>query len=247
MSRKTVLISGGCGGVGGAVGKLLSEHGYDVFALYYNTPEEEVVSLMKTFAPGEHKAIRTDIRDMEATLKIVEEICESRGGIDVAVHTAVDPIIRKNMLELTEEEFKSQMGAAFFGGFNFLSAAGKRMQKANKGSIVGILSKYVEANVPHSRLAAYVTAKYALRGLLKELSLELAPYGVLVNALSPDFLDTKLNADLPEAVRAFVKDKMSVGSIRSTEDVARAVFHLAEESRATGQIYSFKESEIQPL
>jgi glucose 1-dehydrogenase len=247
--KRTVVISGGCGGVGRATGSILAENGYDVVALYFSTPPAKAQSIIKGFASGNHEAIHCDIRNAKETTEVIENICKSRGIIDACVHAAVDPIVRKNMLELTETEFRDQLGAAVFGGFNFMTAVAKQMKSVNNGAIVGILSQYVEANAPHSRLAAYVTAKYALRGILKELCLELAQHRISVNAIAPDFLDTKLNADLPQQVRAFVKDKMSVGSIRSTEDAARAIMFLLSEAGkgVNGKIYSFAEKEIHPL
>jgi NAD(P)-dependent dehydrogenase (short-subunit alcohol dehydrogenase family) len=249
MKKRTVIISGGCGGVGRAAGYSLAEDGYDVVALYLSTPAEEARSIVKSFPPGNHEAVRCDIRDAKEAAMVVENIFRSRGTIDACVHTAVDPIVRGNMLELTEAEFRDQLGAAVFGGFNLLTAAAKKMKSAGRGAIVGVLSKYVEADVPHSRLAAYVTAKYALRGILKELYMELASHHISVNALAPDFLDTKLNADLSPEVRAFVQDKMSVGSIRTPEQAARIIaFLLSEPGKSiNGKIYSFEAKEVHNL
>ena len=237
--KRTVIISGGCGGVGRAVGHALATEGWDVVALYCLTPAQEAEAIVKSFPAGSHEAILCDIRDAAATAKTIEAVASARGIIGACVHTAVDPIIRKNMLELTEAEFQSQLGAAVFGGFNFLTVVAKKMKAAGGGTIVGVLSQYVEVNVPHSRLAAYVTAKYALRGVLKELALELASHHITVNAIAPDFLDTKLNADLPEVVRTFVKEKMAVGDIRTPEDVARAIAFLVSEQgkNINGKIY----------
>jgi len=95
-------------------------------------------------------------------------------------------------------------------------------------------------------MGGYTVAKYALRGLLKELHQDLASSNVTVNAVAPDFMDTDLHKDLPGAVRKFIAERGVEGGVRSPEDVAAATAYLcSEEGRmVNGKIFSFRESEI---
>lgn len=249
LKRRTAIISGGCGAVGRALGKKLSEEGYDIAALYFATPQSDAEAIIKNFAPGNHVAIRCDVRDGNTTTGIVTHIAESHGSIDACIHTAVDPIARKNLLDLDEATFKEQFTTGVFGGFNFLQAAARAMQKQKSGAIVGILSKSLQQNAPHSRMAAYVIAKYALRGILRELFQELSPSGITVNAIAPDFMDTKLNNDVPREVREFIKERMPTESIASPEEVARIASFLCSNKGKSinGKIFSWNESEIDNL
>jgi 3-oxoacyl-[acyl-carrier protein] reductase len=98
-------------------------------------------------------------------------------------------------------------------------------------------------------MAGYLLAKHALRGLLREWHLELASTNIVVSALAPEFLDTNLSADLPESVREFIKTRGVYGSMKTVDDVARAVRYLCSEagSAERGKVYSFEAEDITPL
>jgi NAD(P)-dependent dehydrogenase (short-subunit alcohol dehydrogenase family) len=235
-----VLISGGCGDVGRAIGKKMSEDGFDVVALYHTASREEAEAILHTFVPGNHEALKCDIREGKAVADLIAHVEKNHGAIDVCVHTAVDPILRKNLLDMTTDEFEGQFGTGVFGGFHLLTQVGRVMYARRKGAIIGILSRVIHSDSLHSRMAGYVAAKCALRGILKELCRELSPSGITVNALAPDFMDTKLNGDLPAAVRKFVVEHAVTGSMRTPEDVASAVSFLCSEkgSIVNGKIFS---------
>ena len=247
--KKTAVISGGLGGVGRAVGKKLSEDGFDVIVLFLTSPQGEAEAIMKSFTPGNHKAILCDIRDGRGVADAIGSVSREYGGIDACVHAAVDPILRKNILECDEAALRNQFATGVFGGFNFIAAAASSMRQESGGAIVGMLSAALSVGAPHARMAGYVVAKYALRGLLREFSLELLPLGITVNAIAPDFMDTGLHADVPEAVRAFIKERAVTGSIASPEDVARAVSFLCSEAgkQVNGKIFSFDAREVSDL
>jgi NAD(P)-dependent dehydrogenase (short-subunit alcohol dehydrogenase family) len=176
---------------------------------------------------------------------MVAGVLERHGGIDVAVHAAVGPIVRKNILEIGGDEFKSQLETDLLGGFHFLQQVAVSMKAKGSGVIVGILSEIVRSDTPHGKMAGYVASKYALRGVLKELQMELRSSDVSVNAVAPSFLNTRLNADMPSEVRAFVVERAPTGSMRTPDDVASAVAFLCsrEGKRTRGKIFSFDRDE----
>ncbi|MEK7180801.1 MAG: SDR family oxidoreductase [Patescibacteria group bacterium] len=245
--KRTAIISGGLGGVGRAIGKQLALDGYDIIALYLNTPPEEAKTAIQEFTPGNHEAIRCDIRDAYKVRSVISQLSETH-KITVAIHTAVDPILRKNLLELNGNEFNGQFATGVFGGFNFLKTVALTMKK-DGGNIIGILSRPLQFNIPHPRMGGYIVVKHALRGLLKELSEELIPFHIAVNAVAPDFLNTTLNADLPKEVRKFIEERAVTGSIRSPEDVAHVVSFLCSEKGKgiNSKIFSFNKKEVTNL
>jgi len=254
-----VIISGGFGGVGQAIGKKLAEDGFDVVALYHATPKEDAEKMVRAFGgagAGNHKAVRCDIRDERAVDAVFNKIANvSGGGIESCIHTAVNPVIRKNILEMTREELDGQLAVSFFGGFYFLKAAAEGMKNGGTGgTLIGILSRVVEPDIRYAKMAGVTIGKYALRGLLKELHGELSAATspgprITVNAITPDFMDTPLNADLPPPVRKFIAERAATGNIKSPEDVARAVSFLCSPAgkKVNGKIFSFDEKEIVSL
>ena len=244
-----VIISGGCGGVGSVIGKKLADDGFEIVALYHKTPRKTAEDVVRGFGGRKrHKAVACDLRDEHAVNAVIDAIVADGGTIDACIHAAVGPALRKNILEMSDGELREELSVSFFGGFYFLKAAAARM-KGKSGAIVGILSRVVEPEVRYARMAGITIGKYALRGLLKELHGELLPSPVTVNAIAPDFMDTPLNKDLPSEVRKFIAERAVRGSIRSPQDVARAVSYLcSDEGRATnGMIFSFEKNEMHPL
>lgn len=248
--KKIVVISGGCGDVGRTAGKKLSEDGFDIILLYRDTPPEEARTILGSFAPGHHEAVPCDIRDENSLGKVFGKVQNEGGQILACIHAAVNPIIRKDFFETTGAELEGQFGAGFFGGFRFFREAALAM-KENGGALIGILSRAIQGKTPHPRMAGYVMAKHALRGLLRELHLELASSApmITVNAVSPDFLDTNLNRDLPGEVRKFIIERAPRTSIRTPEDVAAVLsFLCSKQGKAVnGKIFSLDPREVEDL
>ena len=244
--KRTAIISGGCGGVGRAVGKKLSGDGFDVAVLYRATPPAEAEKVLGTFAPGNHCAFQCDLRDSGAVNAAIESVEKRYGTIHACVHAAGNAVIRKNILELKNSELDAQLTASFWGGVHLFSAVAPLMKREGKGVLIGILSRVVAPGMRYPRMAGITIAKYALRGLLKELHGELAPFHIAVNAIAPDFMDTPLNRDLPPAVRTFLAERAATGNIKTPEEVARAVSYLcSEEGKSVqGKIFSFDENEV---
>ena len=236
-SKRIAVISGGRGGVGSAIGKKLLEEGFTVIALG------------RTASSGDPSFVQCDITNERSAADAIAAIVKTHGSINLAVHAAVGRILRKNLLDMGRAEFEEQFAVDVFGGFCFLREAGKIMKEQRSGALIGILSRVIYPGVSHPKMGGYVVAKNAMRGLLAELDQELSPFNVRVNGIAPDFMDTSLNADLPKEVRQFIIERGTAGSIRTPEDVARAVSYLSSEEGKTirGTIFSFEENEIMAL
>ena len=93
--KKTIVISGGSGGVGRASAEILAREGWNVVLLYLNTPSRDMDAFLKTLASGGHLAIQCDIREPETMRTAIKHIVAKYGQIDACVHAAVDPLVRK--------------------------------------------------------------------------------------------------------------------------------------------------------
>jgi 3-oxoacyl-[acyl-carrier protein] reductase len=96
--------------------------------------------------------------------------------------------------------------------------------------VVGITGNPGQAN--------YCAAKAGLIGFTKAVARELAPRGVLVNAVAPGFIETEMTAQLPDATRAALQSQIPLGQVGQPEDVAAAVCFLASDAARyiTGQV-----------
>ncbi len=215
------VISGGEGGIGVAVTKRLSKDGFKVIVLSHRKPGKA--------ADKTQTILKCDITKINEIQKTVSKIIKTHGKIDVLIHLAVEPIIRKSVLNIELKEFRGQFEVGFFGGFNLFNIIGKIMKEQKSGHIIGVTTTAIEQNTNPGNMSGYVSAKFATRGLLRELCRELSPHGVRVNAVAPNFVPTPLNKDLPDRLVDFVKEKNPMKTITTPEDVAEVIAFLCRE------------------
>ncbi len=222
------LISGGMGDLGKATAKRLAKDGYSICVLVHrNSPT--ISKFLSSLSGNGHSYYVCDVSKKKKVDEVINKIIKGKNPIEIFVHSAVDPIIRKSVLDIKEEEFRGQFEAGFFGAFNLFSKVGNIMRETKKGVIIGITTTAIEPNSGSGNMAGYISSKFALRGLLRELAKQMAQYGVRVNAVSPSFVATKLNADLPPRILDFVKEKNPMKKIVTPEDVADVISFLCSD------------------
>ena len=217
-NKKTVLICG-YGDLGKAVAKKLSENGFTIAVISRTSVQE-----------SDYNFFQGDITEFALTAKVIKEIADKFGGIDACVFTSTSEIQRRHVFDLSVEEFKKDFETTVFGGFNFLNTVAKEMKNRKAGAIVAITTSAIEQNAAHGKMGGYLSAKYALRGLLRQLAEELVSAVVTVNAVAPGFMRTKLNKDVPERMDDFLKEKNPMKRIVTPEEVAGVVMFLCSDA-----------------
>lgn len=147
------------------------------------------------------------------------------GGIDIWVNNAARLMV-KPFLELSDEDWHGLLAANLHGYFYGCRAAARQMAaQGTGGRIVNVTS--VSHIQPIANLSAYISAKGAIAALTKVLALELAPHGIVVNAIAPGATDTPLNKDAytPD-VRRNYEQRIALGRIASAEEIADALLFL---------------------
>jgi len=227
--KKTAVISGGSGYVGSAIARQLSADGFKVALLYFGAVESDVEKIIASLNGQGHKAYRCDIRDETEVNNAIKKIAEDFGEIDACIHAAESKINRSFLRELSGSQFRRQFEAGVFGGFNFMKACASYMKKSG-GVIIGITSSSAKSGSVYGKMGAYVTAKYALSGLLRALAKELASDNIWVHEVAPGFLRGGLNKDLPAEISEFLSKKNDSGYPSSVENVAKMVALLCSEN-----------------
>ena len=215
--------------MGGAIARQLSAGGFKIALLYFGSAESDVEKNIDSLNGQGHKAYRCDITDEEEVNNITEKIAKDFGGIDICVHAAASKLNRVFLNDLSSGEFRRQFEVGVFGGFNFISACARLMEK-NKGIIVGITSAAIEQNSSPGKMGAYLPAKHALHGLLCVMRDELNRRGIKVYEIAPGFLPGGLNKDLPAEISEFLSKKNNPKYPSSAEKVAEAVALLCSEN-----------------
>ncbi len=231
ISDKTVLVTGGTGGIGNAIVKKYADQGYNV-AFFFRSNVDEA----ERIAEGNPriKPCRVDVKDYDAVAKAVEEVAEEFGGIDVCVNNAGITADGLFMM-MSPEEWKNVIDINLGGAMNVSNAVLPHMLEKRSGSIINITS--VAGIVGQDGQCNYSASKAGLIGFTKSLAKEMAKRRIRVNAVAPGYIDTEMIRKMREDRLATEKKKIPMKRFGTPEEVASAVFFLGgeEASYITGQ------------
>jgi NAD(P)-dependent dehydrogenase (short-subunit alcohol dehydrogenase family) len=227
------VITGGGSGIGAATVRRFVAGGYHVAVLDVLAAErpEEANPAVRYFP--------VDVREPEAVAAALSEAEGDFGPVDVLVNNA-GVISEAPLLELSVAEFERIMSVNVTGVFVCTQAAARCMRDSGtRGRIVN-LGSINSLSISTSDLAHYAASKGAVLMLTKASALELAPYGIRVNAVGPGVVETPLvRAVFEDASRKehFLR-RIPRGQITTPEDVAETIFALADPRLAaiTGQL-----------
>ena len=220
-------MTGGAKGIGKAITEKLASVGFSV-AVNYNTSEKAAFELVAELqSRGVNAlAVQGDVSDYNAVKRMYDECRAYFGFVDTLVNNAGISLI-KPLYECTEADFDHVIAVDLKSVFNTCRIFTPDMTSEGFGRIVNVASVWGEYGGSTETL--YSAAKAGVIGFTKALNAELAPGGVIVNAVSPGFIDTAMNAELSAAdVDAFL-ESVSVGRVGSPEEVAEAVEFLTRE------------------
>ena len=231
--KKTALITGASGGIGSEIARRFALEGYRV-AMQYHTNRSAIDLVTASFpADAAYLCLQCDLTDEVSTRRMIEETHNRLGSVGVLVNCAGVAIPQMPFCDTTDEDFDRVFDLNVRGSMR-LSRMLYDDLRANNGAIVNISSVWGVCG--GSCEVIYSASKASIVGFTKALAKELAPSGVTVNCVSPGFIPTKMNAALSsEAVEAFRLDT-PLQRLGTPEDVANAVFFLAEAPFITGQI-----------
>ena len=154
--------------------------------------------------------------------------------MDVLINNA--GLTRDNLaLRMKDEDWQTVLDVNLSAGFRLIRAALRGMMRRRWGRIVNITS--IVALTGNPGQANYAAAKAGMIGMTKSLAAEVASRGITVNCVAPGFIQTAMTDALSEQQRARLLERVPVGRLGSTADVAAAVGYLASEEAAyvTGQ------------
>lgn len=234
--ERTVWITGGSGGIGGAVAALLARRGCRVAIGYHHgKAKAEALAAALCAAGGKAIAVGGDLADREAAFAAARAVREAFGPIDVLVNNA--GISQIELFDrMSAEQWRQICGANLDSAIYCCQAVAGDMISRKSGCIVNVASMWGEVGA--SCEVAYSVTKAGLIGLTKALAKEWGPSGIRVNCVSPGMIATEMNAHLSAEEVAAISEETPLGRIGTPEEVARAAAFLASEEAAfiTGQI-----------
>ena len=243
FAGKTVVVTGGGGGIGGATCRRFGADGAKVAVHDRNLEAAEKVAAAIREAGGQAQAFRCDITDRASVDAAIAATEAALGPIDVLVNNAGWDVF-KPFTKTTPDDWDKLIAINLTGALHMHHAVLPGMAARKRGRIVNIASD--AGRVGSSGEAVYAACKGGLIALSKTLAREHARHGITVNVVCPGPTDTALFADYKEGagnpdklMEAFTR-AIPLGRIGQPDDLPGAIAFFASDDAAfvTGQVLS---------
>lgn len=233
--NKVAFITGGTRGIGKEIAKTLAKQGYDIAINYRKDENNDSIKKEIEKENVECLFVKGDVSNFDETKNMVNKIIEKFGKIDVLVNNAG---ITKDMLliRMKKEDFESVIDINLVGTFNITKNVIPYMIKQRSGRIINLSSVVgISGNAGQTN---YSASKAGIIGFTKSLAKEVANRNILVNAVAPGFIETKMTEILKDDVKEKICKTIPLNRMGKAKDVANVVKFLSSDdsSYITGQV-----------
>jgi NAD(P)-dependent dehydrogenase (short-subunit alcohol dehydrogenase family) len=229
--RGVAIVTGGSGGVGGAVSRALAAAGSDVVLTYHRNEAAARKTVEAIEAAGRQaEAVSVDLRDEAAVADFIAKSAERHRGIHTLV-TAHGPFVNMRFIsKISPSLFRESMEADVFGAFNVFHAVIPYLRES-KGSIVSMVTTAVGRAAKKDILS--VAPKASIAALVRGIALEEGKFGVRANMIGVGLLTDGMHQALVNAggltpeIEAIARRRISLGHLGTSEEIAHATVFLA--------------------
>ena len=240
LEGKVAVVTGSGSGIGKAIAERFAQEGANVVVDYRDHVDEaqDTVNRIEA-AGGKSVMVHADVSVLSDCTNLIEQAWAQLGSCDILVNNAG---IEKgaDFWDVTEKDFDAVMNVNFKGAFFLTQAFVRKLRDAKKpGRVVNISSVHEDMVFPH--FSTYCASKGAMRMLMRDLSVELAPLCITINNIAPGAIATPINAEMmknPAELDPLLKN-IPLGRMGKPEEVAGVAAFLASEEAAyvTGSTY----------
>jgi 3-oxoacyl-[acyl-carrier protein] reductase len=229
FNGKTALVTGASRGIGAATAIALAQSGAARVVIQYNGyPEGAAATLAAVEAAGaKGVSIQADLSTVEGIHGFLNALAASAPEVDILVNNAGSLIERRALVDYTEDLYDRIMNLNAKSLWFITKAVAPHMIDRKAGAIINVGS--IAARTGGGPGAAmYAAAKAAVAAMTKGMSKELAPHGIVVNAISPGTVDNHFHEVFSsKEMLAGVVKTTPAGRLGTNEDMANAVIFLA--------------------
>ncbi|GGC16320.1 3-oxoacyl-ACP reductase [Novosphingobium endophyticum] len=235
LKGRSAVVTGGAQGLGKAMARRLAEAGASVLIGDLKAEQAQAAAAELSAAyGGKVVAAALDVTDSASIAAAADLAARELGGLDIWVNNAgLYPNVP--LIEMTDDAWDRVMAVNLRGVFASCREAARRMIEAGKGGVlINVVSTAGFSGVAPG-VSAYVASKHGVRGLVRQLAIELAPHDIRVLGVAPTFCETEGNtaalAQLPDRVRQEIAATLTsrLGRVGVPDDIARVVLFAASD------------------
>ena len=234
LAGKVALVTGASRGIGREIAEELARNGAKVVVNYASNPgkAEEVVDGIKQRG-GEAVAIQADISSVAEIEMLFRKTLEAYGQVDILINNA-GILITNPIASMTEEDFDKQFSINVKGTYFACQQAARHMN--DNGRIINFSTSVNGSMFP--AYSVYAGTKGAVEQFTRQLSKELGPKRITINAVAPGPVNTELfTVGKTEEQISAIANMNSFGRLGEPEDISKVVLFLSsqESQWITGQ------------
>ncbi|MGZ5234299.1 MAG: SDR family NAD(P)-dependent oxidoreductase [Burkholderiales bacterium] len=230
LEGKVAMITGAASGIGRGIALRLAEMGASISVLDIDSKKGEETAAEVRSHGGEALSTKCDVRSAADCRHAVERLISNWGHVDIVCNCA-GIAIRKDVVDLAEEEWDRTLDVTLKGIYLLSHEVVPHMIRAGGGSIINIGSGWSLKGGP--RAAAYCAAKGGVVNLTRAMAIDHGKHNIRVNCICPGDVDTPMLrsecAQLGEDAQSFMQESANrpLARVGTPEDVANAVLFLA--------------------
>jgi NAD(P)-dependent dehydrogenase (short-subunit alcohol dehydrogenase family) len=230
LEGQVAIVTGGARGIGRAIAQRFADAGAAVCIADRDGDAADGAARALGGTGATLLAVPVDISQRPQVDRLIEVVEDRLGGPDILVNNAAHA--RYDFaVDLGDDDWDYTLGVSLTGTFTCAQRAARRMIDHGGGRIVNITS--MAAHVALARTVAYAACKGAVEAMTRVMAVELAEYGVQVNAIAPGPVDTEFSREVvSEHGRNERLRRLPSGRFGAPEDVAAAALFLASPDAA---------------
>ena len=231
FKNKVVLITGATNGIGKEILEAFLKTNATIIATGNSTTEK---NFLKIYDKNKIDYYQTDFNNEKSSKNFIKKLKKYK-KIDICINNA--GINKINYIAEISNEFDDILNVNLKIPFQTISVVSDIMKKNKYGKIINISSIWGKKS--KEKRISYSTSKYALNGLTISSSIELAKYNILVNSISPGFVDTKLTRRVLSKIEINqIKKQIPIGRLAKPSEIVPLILFLTSDLNTyiTGQI-----------
>jgi 3alpha(or 20beta)-hydroxysteroid dehydrogenase len=223
LRGEIVLVSGGAGGIGGAIAALFAAHHAEVMVADLDA-ERAAETACRI---GDHAdAVRLDVCSPDSWTEAVAATTARFGGPPTVLVHAAGVMRTGPVATALPADYQLTFDVNVLGAVHGIQAVIPAMRAAGKGSVI-VVSSVLGAAVGAAGMSPYAASKAAVSALARCAAIELGPDGIRVNTLLPGTIDTPMSAGVRSDPENGTISRMPIARIGTSDEVAWAALYLA--------------------